>query len=157
MQQRYFHGGSGSSPSPIPEVNPTEQQQHTKRSLVRRMSSMADFDHGGLPVYDPHSGIGKKEIGRSRLAEKWVHAIPLLVLLCLFILWWFCYPVTLEIKEGRIVAIHPVDDHNNQTSSSSSPPPLNNTRVEIAALAVATISLLDAVPRNFTGENGTDQ
>lgn len=44
----------------------------------------------GLPHYDPRSGFGKKEGSwRSVSAEKWIHVIPVIVLFCLFVLWWF--------------------------------------------------------------------
>lgn len=44
----------------------------------------------GLPHYDPRSGFGKKEGSwRSESAEKWIHVIPVIVLFCLFVLWWF--------------------------------------------------------------------
>ena len=56
--------------------------------------------------------------------------------------------VTVEIKNGRIIAIHPIN-HGNTSSSSSHP---NNThRLEIAVLEVA------AVPQNYTGENATKE
>ena len=66
------------------------EQCHNKRSPMTRRSSMGDLDD--LPVYDSHSGIGKKKIWRTRMAEKWVLAIPVVVLFCFFILWWFRHP-----------------------------------------------------------------
>jgi ABC-type uncharacterized transport system permease subunit len=51
----------------------TEQQQH-------------------LPTYDPLSHVAKKELSRIRSAQKAVHLIPLLVLLCAIILWFFSSP-----------------------------------------------------------------
>lgn len=52
-----------------------------------------------LPVSIPVGNAAKKERGggasRSAmfpLAEIWIHAIPLLVLLCFFVLWWLSRP-----------------------------------------------------------------
>ncbi|KAJ8471366.1 hypothetical protein OPV22_025709 [Ensete ventricosum] len=43
----------------------------------------------GLPSYDPHSDIGKKLVQRARLSENAVHVIPIVVVLCAIILWFF--------------------------------------------------------------------
>ncbi|KAK6246965.1 hypothetical protein QUC31_018530 [Theobroma cacao] len=105
---------------------------------------------GHLPVSLPQGKVAKKERGASKsrvfpLAEKWTHAIPVVVLLSFFILWWFSRPaVTVEIKDGRIVAIHPVE----------MPLPLNTSQIELAILASAT-SPIASVPQNLTG-NGTE-
>lgn len=46
----------------------------------------------GLPLYHHRSAAVKRDFPRSRSPEKLIHAIPLLVLLCLFTLWWFSFP-----------------------------------------------------------------
>ncbi|KAL2470418.1 Protein kinase superfamily protein [Abeliophyllum distichum] len=79
-----------------------------------------------LPLYNRRSGNARREISASRLSQKLIHLIPVLVLLCLFILWWFCYPVILEIKNGRIIAIHSID----------TPWSLNETQVDLTILAL---------------------
>ncbi|CAD5188296.1 unnamed protein product [Musa acuminata subsp. malaccensis] len=43
----------------------------------------------GLPSYDPHSDISKKLVQRARLSENAVHVIPVVVVLCAIILWFF--------------------------------------------------------------------
>ncbi|KAG8387751.1 hypothetical protein BUALT_Bualt02G0053900 [Buddleja alternifolia] len=65
-----------------------------------------------LPLYNRISGDGNREIPSSRRAEKLVHLIPVVLLLCLFILWWFSYPVELEIRDGRITAVYQVITQN---------------------------------------------
>jgi len=45
-----------------------------------------------LPAYDPLSHVAKKELSHIRSAQKAVHLIPLLVLLCAIILWFFSSP-----------------------------------------------------------------
>ncbi|KAB2089181.1 hypothetical protein ES319_A03G044100v1 [Gossypium barbadense] len=54
----------------------------------------------------------KKGVSRFRmfpLPEKLVHAIPLILFLCVFILWLLSRPVNVEVKDGKIVAIHHMD------------------------------------------------
>ncbi|XP_039126527.1 uncharacterized protein LOC120262471 isoform X2 [Dioscorea cayenensis subsp. rotundata] len=45
-----------------------------------------------LPTYDPLSGAGKKEALRTRFAESMVHLIPLVLILCAVVLWFFSHP-----------------------------------------------------------------
>ncbi|XP_010434759.1 PREDICTED: uncharacterized protein LOC104718670 isoform X2 [Camelina sativa] len=40
-----------------------------------------------LPRYDPNSEAGKRENSRFRSAENVIHLIPLILLLCVVILW----------------------------------------------------------------------
>ncbi|KAM7255842.1 hypothetical protein ACFE04_011583 [Oxalis oulophora] len=58
--------------------------------------------------------------------NNWIHAIPVVVILCIFLLWCFSYPVSVEIKDFRIVAIHGIHSM-----------PLNNTQVQLAAVVSA--------------------
>lgn len=55
---------------------------------------------GRLPLYfRPYNPLRRdyRETLRARLAsEKLVHLIPVVLLLCLFILWWFSYPGTIS-------------------------------------------------------------
>lgn len=44
-----------------------------------------------LPRYDPNSQPGKREMSRFRFAENVIHFIPLILLLCVVILWLFSY------------------------------------------------------------------
>ncbi|CAN0874929.1 hypothetical protein LINGRAHAP2_LOCUS10535 [Linum grandiflorum] len=55
---------------------------------------------------------------RQRIASSYssycsIHLIPLLVLFCLFLLWWFSrgvsLEISLEIKDGEKAGIHPID------------------------------------------------
>ncbi|KAI3469024.1 hypothetical protein Pfo_025687 [Paulownia fortunei] len=47
-----------------------------------------------LPTYNPESHLAKKEKIRLRSAETAVHIIPLLLILCAVILWFFSTPGT---------------------------------------------------------------
>ncbi|OMO91403.1 hypothetical protein COLO4_18399 [Corchorus olitorius] len=94
--------------------------------------------------------VAKKERGASRsrlfpLAEGWIHAVPVIVLLSFFFLWWMSHPVHVEIKDGKIVAIHEVE----------MPLPLNHSEIEMTILASSATSPIASVPQNLTG-NGTE-
>ena len=52
-------------------------------------NASTDTDQQELPTYDPLSHIGKKEKSRLRSAEYAIHVIPLLLVLCAIILWFF--------------------------------------------------------------------
>ncbi|KAL4602345.1 hypothetical protein ACB092_10G046600 [Castanea dentata] len=45
-----------------------------------------------LPTYDPLSHVAKKQLSRLRSAQSAVHLIPLVLLLCAIILWFFSTP-----------------------------------------------------------------
>jgi hypothetical protein len=44
-----------------------------------------------LPRYDPNSQAGKREKSRFRFSENVIHLIPLILLLCVAILWLSSY------------------------------------------------------------------
>ncbi|CAI0383972.1 unnamed protein product [Linum tenue] len=58
-------------------------------SGLRVSSSAADDNE--LPMYNPTVEMAKKEKSR-RFAENAVHVIPFLLIICGFILWFFCNP-----------------------------------------------------------------
>jgi len=64
-----------------------EQPQNAKR---RRTADDDSLDT--LPVY--HRTTARRDVSRSRspTVNKMIHAIPLLVFICLFTLWWFSFP-----------------------------------------------------------------
>ncbi|EPS68747.1 hypothetical protein M569_06028, partial [Genlisea aurea] len=45
-----------------------------------------------LPVYEPQSEVAKKDRAKSKFSENAVHVIPLVLLLCCIILWFFSNP-----------------------------------------------------------------
>ncbi|GMY29931.1 hypothetical protein FCV25MIE_25173 [Fagus crenata] len=56
-------------------------------------SSSSDTDQQlVLPTYDPLSHVAKKQNSRLRSAEFAVHLIPLVLVLCATILWFFSTP-----------------------------------------------------------------
>uniref|UniRef100_A0A2N9FTK8 Transmembrane protein n=1 Tax=Fagus sylvatica TaxID=28930 RepID=A0A2N9FTK8_FAGSY len=56
-------------------------------------SSSSDTDQQlVLPTYDPLSHVAKKQRSRLRSAEFAVHLIPLVLVLCATILWFFSTP-----------------------------------------------------------------
>ncbi|KAJ0788042.1 hypothetical protein HanPI659440_Chr05g0187071 [Helianthus annuus] len=76
------------------------QFQMNKQSWRKRSMSAADIT-GDLPIYNPASAVGRRESSTSAMKYKLIHLIPLVVMLCFFILWCFSSPVDLETKDGR--------------------------------------------------------
>ncbi|XP_042067184.1 uncharacterized protein LOC121810487 [Salvia splendens] len=56
------------------------------------LRALSDDSANELPMYEPLSDAAKKERSRAKFAEKAVHAIPLVLLFCAFILWIFSNP-----------------------------------------------------------------
>jgi hypothetical protein len=63
---------------------------------MRRSSSGARVADGGggvsvseaaLPTYDPLSAAGRREAARTRALARAVHCIPVVLLVCAFLLW----------------------------------------------------------------------
>lgn len=58
-----------------------------------------------LPTYDPQSETAKKEALRARFAENMVHVIPLVIVFCALVLWFFSYPdIDFASKDDAILA-----------------------------------------------------
>ncbi|XP_054814987.1 uncharacterized protein LOC129315372 [Prosopis cineraria] len=87
-------------------------------------------DTSGLPLYDPRSTDGKREVSPSRSAGKWLHAIPLILLLCLFLLWLNSFPVNVTVRDGRITVIRQI--------GALLP---NTTHIDLTILAVSATSI----------------
>ncbi|OAY60109.1 uncharacterized protein LOC110622880 [Manihot esculenta] len=51
-----------------------------------------DKDQLQLPTYNPLSDVAKKERSRLRSAENAIHLVPLVLVLCAIILWFFSNP-----------------------------------------------------------------
>ncbi|XWS60147.1 hypothetical protein CRYUN_Cryun07bG0009600 [Craigia yunnanensis] len=63
-----------------------------------RMPSSGESNNE-LPMYDPVTEMAKKEKSRAKFAENAVHIIPLVLLVCALILWFFSNPdVEVETK-----------------------------------------------------------
>lgn len=60
-----------------------------------------------LPTYDPRSDVAKKERSRLRFAENAIHAIPLLLVFCAVVLWFFSKPGTIQIAILLILSFFP--------------------------------------------------
>ncbi|CAI9095669.1 OLC1v1031664C1 [Oldenlandia corymbosa var. corymbosa] len=80
----------------------------TNSAAAAAMSSPAttaatsDLDH--LPTYNPLSHVAKKEKHRFRSAENAIHLIPLLLVFCAIVLWFFSSPVDMVNESGSLVA-----------------------------------------------------
>ncbi|XP_057473012.1 uncharacterized protein LOC130761520 [Actinidia eriantha] len=42
---------------------------------------------------------------RSKPSSKWIHVVPAIVFLCIFILWWFSYPVMTKSSKFKTVML----------------------------------------------------
>ncbi|WCJ41130.1 hypothetical protein M5689_022013 [Euphorbia peplus] len=118
---------------PIKAIQQLQQSKHPSSCSSPRRVGMDD-NAPVLPLYFPSSSIFRRSS-----AEKLVHLIPFLVLLCLLTLWWFSYPVNLVMKNGKIIAI----------------PHLKTTQAEVeVAILASAISPVTPLPYNVTTNHG---
>ncbi|KAF7823507.1 putative transmembrane protein [Senna tora] len=111
-------------------------QQRTS-SLTSCLSS----EHRAINVADQpqtkrrriDSDNGKREVSLLRSAEKWLHAIPVILMLCIFLLWW----------DGRTMAISKI--------VITLP---NTTRIDLTILAVSAMPI-PSVPQNLSSDDET--
>ncbi|XP_038687203.1 uncharacterized protein LOC119986634 [Tripterygium wilfordii] len=59
---------------------------------INSSSSTEEEEQLELPTYHPLSHVAKKERSRLRSAENAIHFIPLVLFLCVIILWFFSTP-----------------------------------------------------------------
>ncbi|XP_030968030.1 uncharacterized protein LOC115988604 [Quercus lobata] len=120
-------------------INVSQQQPvQVKQCPPKKMDDMADLHLDTKKK--------KKKIFLPWSASKWVlHAIPVIVLLCFFLLWWFSYHVKLVKVDGLITATHQIE----------TPVTRNDTHIDVTILAVAT-SPITSVPLNLTSNNETE-
>jgi hypothetical protein len=74
------------------EERDIDLKNHHHQHMTENRTKMETEQQQHLPTYDPLSHVAKKELSRIRSAHKAVHLIPLLVLLCAIILWFFSSP-----------------------------------------------------------------
>ncbi|KAL3834694.1 hypothetical protein ACJIZ3_009430 [Penstemon smallii] len=85
-----YHSSSSLSPSSNSKASPA----------LRALS----LEASELPVnYEPLSEAAKKEKSRAKFAETAVHLIPLVLLLCAFILWFLSDP-NIDVRGNAIAA-----------------------------------------------------
>ncbi|KAL3737913.1 hypothetical protein ACJRO7_019437 [Eucalyptus globulus] len=77
------------SPPPPPPTLPTTTSQSR---CSRTGEPDDDRREQQLPTCDPLSHAARKERSRLRSAENAVHGIPVLLVLCAFVLWFFSSP-----------------------------------------------------------------
>ncbi|PWA81831.1 hypothetical protein CTI12_AA183420 [Artemisia annua] len=106
--------------------------QMTKQSWRKR--SISDLS-GGLPIFNPASGGGRRDnnnnqgwSSRSVMNYRLIHLIPVVVMLCFFILWCFSTPVELETKDG-VTRFVPISDKKPQEENEA-------TDVDLTVLAL---------------------
>ncbi|KAI6707406.1 hypothetical protein NL676_010368 [Syzygium grande] len=78
--------------SEAPSQPPLTTAAASQSRCSRRTGERDDDRREQLPTCDPLSHAARKERSRLRSAENAVHAIPLLLVLCAFLLWFFSGP-----------------------------------------------------------------
>ncbi|CAK9314455.1 unnamed protein product [Citrullus colocynthis] len=151
MQQRFlssFRATTDDHCSIMIFSSPTQEPQG-RRSPARRLSSIMDDSNDGLlPISDPRFSTRRRDHNsRYRFAERWIHLIPLILLLILFFLWWSSYPVNLVIKDGGIGAVHASDQFPEA--------PKYFDHVELAVLGDAGMQIASS-PLNLTSVGDRD-
>ncbi|KAH7537780.1 uncharacterized protein LOC107414051 [Ziziphus jujuba] len=76
----------------------------SKGTAGLRMSSSFELSSGELPMYDQIAEMAKKEKARLKFAENAVHIIPLVLIICAFILWFFSSPEVDMMTRDSIAA-----------------------------------------------------
>ncbi|KAM1575436.1 hypothetical protein ACFX15_031321 [Malus domestica] len=64
-------------------------QSSTFKPTTNDGSDHHQHEHLHLPTYDPLSHVARKERRRIRSAENAIHLIPVLLVLCAIVLWFF--------------------------------------------------------------------
>ncbi|XP_042495610.1 uncharacterized protein LOC122074729 [Macadamia integrifolia] len=92
---------------------------------VKASQGLKTMDEDRLPLYSSTSDDTKKEASSHKKSpgENWVHLIPLIVIICWVILWFFCRPV--DIVQKPVLTVESVgglntNGHGNQISLLSS-------------------------------------
>ncbi|XP_078168709.1 uncharacterized protein LOC144563173 [Carex rostrata] len=74
---------------------------------MQRSSSLVSMSNGSkldeLPTWDPQSEASKKEVAQDSPAASLVHLVPVVIILCAIILWFFSYPETNSVANLRLV------------------------------------------------------
>ncbi|XP_021716306.1 uncharacterized protein LOC110684198 [Chenopodium quinoa] len=71
---------------------------------------------------------------RHFFGSSWVlHSIPVIIILCFFLLWWFSNPVNLAIRDGRFMQEH---------SSTVRPFSLNDTDLNLSRMTMLAVATL---------------
>ncbi|KAK3224993.1 hypothetical protein Dsin_004855 [Dipteronia sinensis] len=75
------------------KMDRSRSRSRSQELLVKWSDSDSDsWRDKELPTYDPLSHSAKKQRSHLRLAQNAIHVIPLVVVLCAVILWFFSNP-----------------------------------------------------------------
>ncbi|KAI4327175.1 hypothetical protein L6164_019667 [Bauhinia variegata] len=81
-----------SSTSRVYEESPVTSSSLSSSSSVYSSLRASMNGEQQLPTYDPLSHVAQRERSRLRSAEKAIHLVPLLLIFCAIILWFFSSP-----------------------------------------------------------------
>lgn len=76
-------------PPPLITTWRHEMNRTSGRERAKHVRSRPSVSLDRLPTWDPNSDVGKREARRERLSADAVHVIPLVITLCLALLWFF--------------------------------------------------------------------
>ncbi|KAK1564437.1 hypothetical protein Q3G72_003154 [Acer saccharum] len=78
----------------------SRSRSRSQELLVKWSDSDSDcWRDKELPTYDPLSHSAEKQRSRLRLAQNAIHVIPLVVLICAVILWFFSNPANQGLED----------------------------------------------------------
>ncbi|GFY83564.1 similar to RAS 5 [Actinidia rufa] len=92
-----MHRSASANRVPDDYVKPHTSLPSSKVSPSLRALSLETNE---LPLFESMSEVSKKDKSRAKFAENGVHIIPLVLLLCALILWFFSNPVDFLPSEG---------------------------------------------------------
>ncbi|KAB2622832.1 hypothetical protein D8674_025014 [Pyrus ussuriensis x Pyrus communis] len=95
---------SASRVSPEDLLLASSPQSSTFKPTTNDDSDHHQHEHLHLPTYDPRSHVAKRERRRVRSAENAIHLIPVLLVLCAIILWFFSNRASIASEVNRTYA-----------------------------------------------------
>ncbi|KAJ0236011.1 Serine/Threonine-kinase RLCKVII protein [Hirschfeldia incana] len=98
----------------------------------------AERSFSQLPISSSHGG--RRMMNASRgvfpVSEYWIHAIPVIIFLCFFTLWFFSHSVSLDENSGEIMSVRLLE--------KSMAAVRNESHVSLAILASSAVSPVSA-------------
>ncbi|KAJ4871921.1 Protein kinase superfamily protein [Raphanus sativus] len=88
-----------------------------------------------LPISSSHGGRRMMNTRRGvfPVSEYWIHAIPVIIFLCFFTLWFFSHSVSLDENSGEIISVRLLEKKSMAAVR-------NESHVSLAVLASSAVS-----------------
>ncbi|CAH2038623.1 unnamed protein product [Thlaspi arvense] len=105
--------------------------------LLREKTTMTERSFSQLPISSSHGG--RRTLNTRRgifpVSEYWIHAIPVIIFVCFFTLWFFSHSVSLDMNDGETMSVHRLE---------KSMAVRNESHVSLAILASSAVSPVSA-------------